>query len=143
MNAPKSLHEIEMTLSPTDDRIERQENTPKIRGLRKVKNRFAAHLRRSGDVDDLIKNLIPVLQGFLQADGFAFQYGTNLHVGGQTPPLTFISSLVEWTLNTNHAGDQYQTTALHREWAPGLKHKETACGVLIQPILVHQVCQLI
>lgn len=143
MNAPKSLHEIEMTLSPTDDRNERKKNTPNVRGHRKVKNRFATHLRRSGDVGDLVKNLIPVLQGFLQADGFAFQYGSNLHVGGQTPPRTFISSLVEWTLKTKDAGDPYQTTALHREWAPALEHKDTACGVLIQPILVHKVCQLI
>ena len=143
MNVPDTIREIEMTFSPTDDRIERQKDTSSVSSLRKVKSRLSGHLRRSSDVDDLIKNLIPVLQDFLQADGFAFQYRSNLHVGGQTPPLPFIRSLIDWTLKTKGGSEQYHTTALHREWPNGSEHKKTACGVLIQPILVQQVCQLI
>ncbi|NNK15685.1 MAG: GAF domain-containing protein [Sulfitobacter sp.] len=114
-----------------------------IARLRQVENGFAAALRKDGDVESVLSKLMPVLCEFLGADGFAFQFGNNLHVTGQTPPPEFIPELINWAVRKRETSDQFQTIALHKEWAPAKAHIDTACGVLIQPIVVHRVCQLI
>ncbi|NNE89357.1 MAG: GAF domain-containing protein [Silicimonas sp.] len=137
------LQEIGTALMLKQDQVERLESAAKIRNLRSIENLFASALRKNHDVEDVIKTLIPNLQEFLKADGFAFQYGPNLHVCGATPPDGFIRDLITWAQSNHNETDQYQTTALHRDWEPGAAHIETACGILIQPIVVHRVCQLI
>ena len=114
-----------------------------ISRLRQVENGFAAALRKDGDVETVLSRLMPVLREFLGADGFAFQFGSNLHVTGRTPPPEFIPELINWAIRKRETSDQYQTIALHEEWPPAKLHIDTACGVLIQPIVLHRVCQLI
>ena len=127
-------------------RLAQQERTDvadMISRLRQVENGFAAALRKDGDVENVLSKLMPVLRDFLGADGFAFQFGSNLHVSGRTPPPEFIPELINWAIRKREISDQYQTVSLHKEWAPAKAHIDTACGVLIQPIVVHRVCQLI
>ena len=137
------IQEIGTALMLRYEQQERTNTADKISELRRIENSFAAVLRKSGDVEEVIGTLVPVLQQFLRADGFAFQYGTNLHLSGATPPAEFIPQLIQWAIKQRETSDQFQTTALHRDWPPALAHKETACGVLIQPIVTHRVCQLI
>ena len=137
------VHEIGAALMLKSDQVKRLESSEKINDLRKIENRFASALCHENDLESVIKTLIPNLRVFLKADGFAFQYGPNLHMCGQTPPEDTVRSLILWAQERNNEADQYQTTALHRDWAPGAEHMDSACGVLIQPIVVHRVCQLI
>ncbi len=137
------VQEIATALMLRRDQLERTSVADKIAELRRIENRFAAALRQDGDVERVIQTLVPVLQEFLQADGFAFQYGSKLHLSGSTPPRSFVPQLIQWAMARRENSDQYQTTALHREWEPAAAHIDTACGVLIQPIIMHRVCQLI
>lgn len=137
------LQEIGTALMLRLDQSERTAIANKITELRQIENRFASALRKNGKVEEVISTLVPVLQNFLRSDGFAFQYGSTLYTSGETPPRDFIPKLIQWGIKRRETYDQYQTTALHRDWAPALEHIETACGVLIQPIVTHRVCQLI
>lgn len=114
-----------------------------INRLRLIESKFASQLRLGGEVEDVIADLVPELRGFLGADGFAFQFGSSLHLSGETPPPEFIADLIAWAAKNSGADDQFQTNALHTIYPPGAGHIDTACGVLIQPMLVHRVCQLI
>jgi len=122
---------------------QRADTSDMISNLRKIENQFASALRKSGDVEDVIVNLVPILRQFLQADGVAFQHGDRMHVSGRTPPADFIRELNKWAMTRDGSSDQLQTNMLHAEWAPAAAHIDTACGVLIQPVMVHRVCQLI
>jgi len=114
-----------------------------ITDLRRVENNFVSELRREGDVEQVIMAMVPILQKFLRADGFAFQYGNNMHTSGVTPPTEFIRTIVKWAQKGMTDNDQFQTTALHRDFPAAEEHLESACGALIQPIVMHRVCQLI
>ena len=137
------VQDIGTALMLKHEQIERLQSAAKINELRRIESRFAAALRTGNDLEGVIQTLVPHLRTFLKADGFAFQYGQNLYVCGRTPPDDVIRELTIWARSNHESDDQFQTTGLHREWAPGADHIETACGVLIQPIVVHRVCQLI
>jgi len=137
------IQEISLTLMLRYDQQQRNEVADMIHRLRIIENRFAYEVRRNGDIEDVISTLIPTLQEFLSADGFAFQYGTNLHLSGATPPKSFVTDLISWAISSRNTLDQFQTTQLHKEWEPAKAHMQTACGVLVKPITVHRVCQLI
>ena len=137
------IHEVGASLMLRHDQCERTKIAEKISQLRRIENRFAAALRQSGDVEDVIRTLVPVLQEFLSADGFAFQYGANLHCSGSTPPPDVVREMIQWAIKQRETSDQFQSTAFHREFPLARAHMETACGVLIQPIATHRVCQLI
>lgn len=114
-----------------------------INRLRVIESKFASQLRLGGEIHDVIADLVPELRSFLGADGFAFQFGNNLHLSGQTPPQEFISDLIKWATKNSDTDNQFQTNALHKVFPQGSDHIDTACGVLIQPMVVHRVCQLI
>ena len=137
------IQEIGAALMLRHDQQERTDVSDAVSELRRIESRFAAALRANGDVEAVIEALVPVLQKFLGADGFAFQYGANLHVSGVTPPPEFIHELIQWAIKRREESDQFQTNALHREWEAGAEHVDTGCGVLIQPIATHRVCQLL
>jgi len=137
------IQEIGSSLMLRHDQQTRTDVADAVRELRTIESRFAAALRSNENVEEVIETLVPVLQEFLGADGFAFQYGANLHVSGATPPPEFIHELIQWSIKRRETSDQFQTNALHREWAPGADHVDTACGVLLQPIATHRVCQLL
>ncbi len=137
------VHELGTSLMLRHDQHERTRVSGKITELRRIENAFASALRNSGDVEDVIATLVPVLQEFLDADGFAFQYGSNLHFSGRTPPPDVIRDMIQWAIRQRETSDQFQTTAFHRVFPQARAHIETACGVLIQPIATHRVCQLI
>ncbi len=137
------VQEIGNTLMLRQEQSHRIATADMVSNLRRVENEFASELRRHGDVEEVITSMVPVLQKFLRADGFAFQYGSRLHTAGNTPPDDFIRELVHWAQQDITYNDQLQTTALHRLYAPAKAHQETACGVLVQPIIMHRVCQLV
>ncbi|WP_227271572.1 ATP-binding protein [Roseobacter weihaiensis] len=136
-------NEIGIALMLKLDQQERTQTAEMIRRLRCVENEFASELRKKGDVEDVIKTLVPVLQKFLRADGFAFLYGVNLHTSGETPPPEFIRDLIHWIKANRSGSDQFQTIALHEDYPEAKEHIDSACGILVQPIIVHRVCQLL
>ncbi|CUI00593.1 ATP-binding protein [Leisingera aquaemixtae] len=154
-----ACHHVEEAIVPSDswalaqeigtalmlryDQAQRTETADMISHLRRIESNFAAELRQTGDVEDVIKTLVPVLQKFLRADGFAFQYGLNLHTSGETPPPEFIRDLIRWTKDNLTGEDQFQTISLQSIYPDSVPYKDVACGVLVQPIVVHRVCQLI
>lgn len=137
------VQEISLALMLRYEQKQRTDVADMIHRLRIIENQFAAEVRRNGDVEDVINMLIPTLQEFLGADGFAFQYGSNLHMSGSTPPKAFVSDLISWAISQRDALDQFQSIQLHKDWEPAKEHIDTACGVLVQPITIHRVCQLI
>lgn len=137
------VQEISTALMLRYAQQQRNNTAEMISRLRVIENGFATALRKTGNVEEVISQLGPALQDFLGADGFAFQFGSNLHVSGRTPPPEFVTELIKWAMNWQEKSDQYQTVALHRDWDKGKDHIDTCCGVLVQPIVVHRVCQLI
>lgn len=137
------VQEIGTTLMLRYDQTQRTETADMISQLRRIESKFAAELRRSGEVEDVVKELVPILQNFLRADGFAFQYGQNLHTTGETPPHEFIKDFIRWARKNMPESDQFQTLSLQSVYPPAEKYKDVACGVLVQPIMVHRACQLI
>ena len=137
------VQEIGTALMLRHSQQERTDIADMIARLRKIENGFAAALRQDGNVETVMSKLMPVLRDFLGADGFAFQFGSNLHVSGRVPPGDVIRELIQWAIHRRETSDQFQTIALHEEWEKGKEHIDTACGVLIQPIVIHRVCQLI
>ncbi len=135
--------EIGTALMLRYDQTQRTETAEMISQLRRIECEFAAELRRSGDVEDVVKTLVPILQKFLRADGFAFQYGLKLHTSGETPPNDFIRDLIQWTQKEFGGSDQYKTVSLQSDYPKAAPYNDVACGVLVQPIVVHRVCQLI
>lgn len=137
------IQEISLALMLRYDQQQRVEVSDMIYQLRLIENKFASEVRKNGDIEVVISMLIPRLQKFLGADGFAFQYGDKLHLSGSTPPPEFVKNLIQWAILQRETTDQFQTIALHKQWEPAREHMDTACGVLIQPITIHRVCQLI
>ncbi|GAB5430744.1 MAG: ATP-binding protein [Epibacterium sp.] len=137
------VQEIGTALMLKFDQTERMATADMISRLRRIENEFAAEMRRTGDVEDVIKTLVPILQRFLRADGFAFQFGTNMHTSGEVPPENFIRKLVQWSKTNMEDVDQFQTASLHADLPEAKHHIDTACGVLVQPIVMHRVCQLL
>lgn len=137
------LQEIGSALMLRFSQQQRTDVADTISRLRLIENQFATTLRQNGNMGDVIAKLMPVLQKFLSADGFAFQFGNTLHVSGRTPPPDFISDLIKWAVKNCDASDQFETLALHKQWPAAIDHMETACGVLIQPTVAHRICQLI
>lgn len=137
------VQEVGNALMMRMEQSQRLEAATMITSLRKIENEFASELRREGNVEDVIASMVPALQTFLRADGFAFQYGNNLHTAGETPPPEFIRQVVTWAQSRMKSDDQFQNAELHRLFPEALEHIDTACGILIQPIVMHRVCQLI
>ena len=137
------VNEVGMALMLRYAQQQRTETAETIRRLRALESLFASSLRRDGDIEKVLTQLVPVLRDFLGADGFAFLLGENLYLSGATPPEEFIRRLIGWIHETHTASDQFQTMALHALWPPALDHIDTCCGVLVQPIAVQRVCQLI
>lgn len=137
------IQEISLALMLRYDQQQRLDVTDMIYQLRLIENKFASEVRKNGDIEVVIEMLIPRLQEFLGADGFAFQYGDSLHLSGSTPPAEFVKRLIQWAISQRETTDQFDTIELHKQWEPAKAHIDTACGVLIQPVTVHRVCQLI
>lgn len=137
------VQEVGNALMMRIDQAQRLEAADMITSLRKIENEFASELRREGNVEDVIAAMVPALQTFLRADGFAFQYGNKLHTSGDTPPPEFIRQVVTWAQSGMKSDDQFQNSELHRLFPEARKHIDTACGILIQPIVTHRVCQLV
>lgn len=137
------LDEIGATLMLRQTQADQDQITEKIWRLRRVENRFAGAMRHNDAIEDVIRVLIPILKGLLGADGFAFQYRSELFLSGQTPPHEFIDALINWTTEEVGAETQFSSVKLHDTWAPAQDHIDTACGVLVQPIMLTRLCRLI
>lgn len=137
------LQEIAVAVMGHRERETRLQTAMKMNDLRALETEFARKSRELSDLEKMISSIAPSLQTFMKADGFAFQYGRKLVTCGATPPGQFIRELVEWASAHSGANYQYQTPELSREWQEAAAHADTACGVLLQPVMVHRVCQLI
>lgn len=137
------LDEIGATLMLRQTQAEQDQITEKIWRLRRVENRFAGAMRHNDAIEDVIPVLIPILKGLLGAEGFAFQYRSELFLSGQTPPPAFIDALINWATEEIGAETQFSSVKLHETWAPAQGHIDTACGVLIQPIMLTSLCRLV
>lgn len=137
------LHEIGTALMIRHEQQRQSDIASMSHRLRLIESRFSSALQRNGRVEEIISLLAPSLQEFLEADGFAFMYGTRVYLSGSTPPEAFIRELVAWTETGVELSSQYHTSALHKEWPAAADHQDTACGVLIQSTTLHRVCQLV
>lgn len=137
------VQEIATALMVQYDQSQRMDTANIMTQMRRIESDFAAQLHSSDDVEDVVKTLVPVLQKFLHGDGFAFQYGQNLHSSGDTPPDDFIRDLIRWKQTNPHGSEQFQTQSLQSVYPHAAKYRDVACGVLIQPIIVHRQCHLI
>lgn len=137
------VHEIGNALMMRMEQSQRLKTADMITSLRRIENEFAAELRREGSVEDVIASMVSVLQTFLRADGFAFKYGNKLYTAGETPPPEFIRKVVAWAQSGIKGDDQFQNTELHRVFPEAREYINTACGILIQPIVLHRVFQLV
>lgn len=119
------------------------ETTAKIKEMRDLEASVALQLRQKGQIEDVLADYAPTLQRFLDADGFAFQFDGKIYSVGKTPPLPFVRRLIKWVGARESTDDYFRSKALHRDWPAAKEHMETACGVLVQPVIIHRVCQLV
>ncbi|MFN3172824.1 MAG: ATP-binding protein [Hyphomicrobiales bacterium] len=119
------------------------ETTAKIKEMRDLEASVAVQLREKGQIEDVLADYAPTLQRFLDAEGFAFQFDGKIYSVGNTPPLPFIRRLIKWVGERDSTDDYFRSKALHRDWPAAKDHMETACGVLVQPVIIHRVCQLV
>ncbi len=110
--------------------------------LRSIEEQVADVVRSKGSVEKSVADVLPHLRTFLKADGFAFQYGTNLYTEGEVPPDELIQELLDWA-TTKVPGTTFLTNRLADEWPAARAFKDVACGVLIEPVSLHRVCHLI
>ncbi len=111
--------------------------------LRSIESRFSSALQQNGRVEEIISLLAPALREFMEADGFAFLYGSKMYLTGTTPPETFIHDLINWTTENDGTSSQFHTSALHKKWPAASDFRNTACGVLVQSTTLHRVCRLV
>ncbi|MFK7997521.1 MAG: ATP-binding protein [Granulosicoccus sp.] len=115
----------------------------KVIELHKLEAELASTLRAKGDVMGVVGQFAPVLMQFMNADGFAFQFGDQLQLTGFTPPEEFFPGFVSWVQENTNASGQYSSASLHKEWPDAARYKKSACGVLLQPVASHRICQMI
>ncbi len=137
------LHEIGTALMIRHAQQQYYEIASMSHRLRVIEGNFSSALQHEGRVENIIEVLAPSLQEFMKADGFAFLYGSQIHVSGKTPPLEFIRELIDWADNTPQNLSQFHSATLHEEWPAAARHEDTACGVLVQSTSLHRVCQLV
>ncbi|ASJ75683.1 ATP-binding protein [Granulosicoccus antarcticus] len=137
------LHEIGTALMVNHAQKQYSEVARMSHRLRAIESNFTSALQHEGRAETIIEVLAPSLQGFLKADGFAFLFGSHIHVSGKTPPTDFIHELLEWAGNSPEKMNQFHSEKLHEEWPAAALHEETACGVLVQSTSMHRVCKLV
>ncbi len=137
------LHEIGTALMIRHEQQRQTDIASMSHRLRLIESRFSSALQQNGRVEQIISLLSPSLQEFLEADGFAFLYGTRIYLAGTTPPEAFIRELVDWADSGDEQSRQYHTSTLQKEWPAASEHQDTACGVLVQSTTLHRVCQLV
>ena len=137
------LHEIGTALMIRHEQQRQTDIADMSHRLRLIESRFSSALQQNGRAEEIIKLLSPSLQQFLEADGFAFLYGSRMYLSGTTPPEEFIRELVDWADNSQENANQYHTSALHKQWPDALAHQDCACGVLVQSTTLHHICQIV
>lgn len=137
------VHDIADTLMLKLAQQREHETAAKIAQMRNLEASVAVKLRERGSIEDVLSDYSPSLMNFLEADGFAFQFDGNIYSTGKVPPDKFIRQLIKWVGNNSLNTEYFHSTALHKEWTDAGQFMETACGVLIQPVIIHRVCQLV
>lgn len=137
------VHDIADALMIKLNQERERETAKKIAKMRQLEADVAVKLRERGTIEDVLCDYSIPLMDFLEADGFAFQFDGNVFSVGKVPPKDTIRHLIKWVSDTSTNNDYYLSNALHREWPPARDHMETACGVLIQPVIIHRVCQIV
>lgn len=138
-----SLREIGLSLSSRISYEIKRTTSNKVLDLRKVETNLAGKIREKGNLLDVVEEFGPLLMQFMNADGFAFQYGDQIHLSGHTPPKEFIAELIQWVQNEADEWEQYQTCSLHKQWPNAEPFKDSACGVLLQPVALYRTCQMV
>jgi len=113
---------------------EQRQAARKTLELREIERELSRHLANQADFDGVMGAVGTALLGLLDADGFAFKYGPEIQIVGETPPVDFIRELVEWLPCHGDADYSYYSSAFYGEWPRAAAHKDTAWGVLAQPI---------
>jgi len=138
-----SLRELGLALSNRIAYEVRRSTSNKVLDLRKIEVNLASKLREKGNLMDVVEEFGPSLMRFMNADGFAFQYGEQIHLTGHTPPKEFLPELIQWVQTEADEWEQYQTCSLHKQWPGAEPFKDSACGVLLQPVALHRTCQMV
>ena len=115
----------------------------KIAAIKDVETDVATLMMRRANIKNALVNFMPRLKDLMQADGFAFVYGDEHVTNGDVPPLPFIRNLIEWAEQQENDTDYFSSTSLHAQWPEALKHIDTACGVLIEPVKLSRASHLL
>lgn len=137
------VHDIAETVMVRLDHERKRETAAKIAEVRELEASVALKLREKGTIEEVLRDCSDALKGFMNADGFAFQFDGNIYSVGKTPPEQFIRRLIRWASDKADESDYFHSNALHKQWPDAKEHMETSCGVLIQPVIIHRVCQLV
>lgn len=137
------LRELGSALAARIEQEEEKETTTTLQQLRAIEGRMARAMRERGSLEAVVSDFVPVLRSLLRADGFAFQFGARTYTSGAVPPESFVRALLAWSTEYVDEGVQLCTDRLHALWPPARAHVDTACGVLVQPVLAHRVCYMV
>lgn len=118
------------------------ESAERIHQLRHIEAAVAAELIENRDLSTTLQKFMPELRAFMGGDGFAFELDGEIHVDGVTPPLEFIHEVIALGIESG-ANKVFVESALPKIMPAAMQHRETACGVLLQPVKLHRSCMLI
>ncbi|WP_259975438.1 hypothetical protein [Leisingera aquaemixtae] len=139
-----ACHHVEEAIVPSDswalaqeigtalmlryDQAQRTETADMISQLRRIESNFAAELRQTGDVEDVIKRLSRCCRNSCAPTGSPFSTGlTFTHRVKRRPP-EFIRDLIRWTKDNLTGEDQFQTISLQSIYPDSVPYKDVACG---------------
>lgn len=137
------IHDIADTLMVKLNQERDRETAAKIAKMRDLEADVAVRLRERGTIEEVLSEYSKPLMDFLEADGFAFQFDNNVYSTGKVPPKPFIRQLIKWVGSNSTNTDYFHSDAMHRQWPEAKQFMDTACGVLIQPVIIYRVCQLV
>lgn len=118
------------------------ESAERIQQLRHIEAAVAGELIENRDLSATLQKFMPELRAFMDGDGFAFELDGEIHVDGATPPLEFIHDLIALGIKSG-PNEVFVESALPKLMPTAMEHRETACGVLLQPVKLDHSCMLI
>ncbi|MEO1327354.1 MAG: ATP-binding protein [Pseudomonadota bacterium] len=114
----------------------------RIERLRSIEASMGADLKALNGISSTLKKHAEDLRLFMDADGFAAEYNGQVITAGKTPPTELILEILKLGVSAGAKGF-YTDAALPQSMPAALEHRETACGVFLQPVKLERDCLLV
>ncbi|MEM6819825.1 MAG: ATP-binding protein [Pseudomonadota bacterium] len=118
-----------------------QERAVRIQRLRSIETSMAADLKALKGISSTLQKHAEDLRTFMDADGFAAEYNGQIITAGRTPPSELILEILKLGIKTGAKG-YFMDAALPNSMPEALEHRQTACGVFLQPVKLERDCLL-